>query len=75
MKDTYLVLEAQVLKDKVDIIFVLDDEGHILGLATEGSGASTLGGCSGAPAPVPAGHTGIQEGNAGGGGGVCGGIK
>ena len=48
---------------------VLDDKGHILGPATEGSigtsGAPTLGGCSCAPAPVPAGHTGTQEGNAG----------
>jgi len=48
---------------------------HIFGPATEGSGAPMLGGCSCAPASVPAGHTGIQEGNAGGGGGVGGGIK
>lgn len=27
---------------------------------------------AGAPGPVPAGHTGIQDGKAGGGGGVCG---
>ena len=69
------VLKVQVLKDKIDIIFVLDDKGHILGLATEGSGAPTLGGCSCVPAPVPAGHTGIQDANACGGGGTCVAIK
>ena len=35
-------------------------------------GPITVAGWPGAPAPVPAGHTGMQDGKAGGGGGVCG---
>ena len=37
-----------------------------------GDDVPTIAGCPGAPGPVPAGHTGMQDGRARGGGGVCG---